>query len=150
VFVREKDGRYAKGFISSKQHNRFAVKKYGGKLVNVSVHDTPAVVLDKIPSVHEVHIGSAVIGSWKGTDKWYFGRVMKAKEEEGKALFHILFDDGDEIWHTLENIRIVPLKYRDGKLTGTQQINPLKYFRHRKRNVALFMRWKWCGHVCWW
>ena len=117
VFVREKDGRYAQGFVSSKLQSRFTVKTYNGSLVNVSIHDTPAIVLDKMPLANELHIGSQVIGSWKGTDRWYFGRVMESKEENYTLLFHILFDDGDEIWHNLENIRVVSIKPRDGMET---------------------------------
>lgn len=119
VFVREKDGRYVKGFVSSKLLNRFIVKTYNGPSVNVSIYNTPGIVLDKVPLAKEVHIGNPVIGSWKGTDRWYFGRVMNSKEENKTTLFHILFDDGDDIWHNLENIRVVALKHRDGMQTRT-------------------------------
>lgn len=120
VFVRDKDGRYVKGFVSSRLQNRFTVKTYNGPSVIVSIHDTPGIVPDKMPLVNEVHVGSPVIGSWKGTDRWYFGRVMNSKQENNTMLFNVLFDDGDEIWHNLENIRIVGLKHRDG-----MQTNPL-------------------------
>jgi len=85
--------------------------------MNIGIGNAPALVLDKIPHPSTIHIGMTVIGTWKDSKYWHFGRVYQLKKEDDKTLFHIVFHDNDQIWHGVENIRIVPMKRHDGKQT---------------------------------
>ncbi|EDO29134.1 predicted protein, partial [Nematostella vectensis] len=52
VYVRHKGDCYYPGFIASKLSTRYTVRTYSGDNVNLSIHDTPSVILDKGSKLH--------------------------------------------------------------------------------------------------
>ncbi|XP_048586982.1 intermembrane lipid transfer protein VPS13A-like isoform X2 [Nematostella vectensis] len=113
VYVRHKGDCYYPGFIASKLSTRYTVRTYSGDNVNLSIHDTPSVILDKVPRPESIHVGSTVIGSWRDREFWYRGRVIETRKEGEVDEFLVRFEDDDQVWHSVDEIRVVPLAKHD-------------------------------------
>lgn len=109
VLARCKNGRYSSGFVSSTQGSRHTVRLYTGETLIFDVHDSPALVLDRNPEPNTIHIGTRVVGTWSKRESWYPGKVTDVKQEKGVALYHVHFEDGDQCWHGVDDIR--PVRY---------------------------------------
>ncbi|NUM51081.1 MAG: hypothetical protein HUU48_08185 [Flavobacteriales bacterium] len=52
----------------------------------------------------ELKIGDKVSANWKGTGKWFFGKII-AKDPLKKDKYLIKYDDGDQEWTTSDKIK---------------------------------------------
>ena len=50
------------------------------------------------------------VGWWKGEGRWVDGRLRgEVKEENGRRLERVEYDDGDAEWHELSGVHWMPL-----------------------------------------
>ena len=72
-----------------------------------------AVILDKLPCYSHIKPGQRVIGFWPGRTRYYPG-VVTYKRPTGlancyqKAVYYVVFDDGDRRMQDFNQIRIIP------------------------------------------
>lgn len=84
-----------------------------GDTITLRKIDPAAVILDKPPCYHEVQAGQRVIGYWPRRPRYYPG-VVTYKRNSGntncyqKAVYHVLFDDGDKRVEDSLQIRSIP------------------------------------------
>ena len=71
------------------------------------VTDNNGVILDVAPnSDSAVTLYTRVIAFWPGTLRYYSATVTKIEEEGGR--YYVEYDDGDEGWVDLSQMRILP------------------------------------------
>ena len=71
------------------------------------VTDNNGVILDVAPnSDSAVTLYTRVIAFWPGTLRYYSATVTKIDEEGGR--YYVKYDDGDEGWVDLSQMRILP------------------------------------------
>ena len=64
--------------------------------------DVSAVILDKPPT--KIELGQHVMATWKGGKKYYIGFVTDIRT--GSHKFKVTFDDNDEDFYTMAQLRI--------------------------------------------
>lgn len=109
VFARCNNGKYSSGFVVSTQSSRHTVRLYTGEVLTFDVNDSPALVLDQNPESHALQVGTRVIGSRPKSVLWHPGKVTEVKQEMDGAFFHVQFEDGNQCWHGVDDIR--PVRY---------------------------------------
>lgn len=70
------------------------------------VTDNNGVILDVAPNTDSVTLYTRVIAFWPGTVRYYSATVTKIDEEGGR--YYVKYDDGDEGWVDLSQMRILP------------------------------------------
>ena len=70
------------------------------------VTDNNGVILDVAPNTDSVTLYTRVIAFWPGTLRYYSATVTKIDEEGGR--YYVKYDDGDEGWVDLSQMRILP------------------------------------------
>ncbi|EDO30387.1 predicted protein [Nematostella vectensis] len=86
------------------------IKFDDGDTIQHAPSDVGAVIYDVTPAVGTIQVASRVIGYWARSDKHYLGRVVQVDYMNPHyPRYYVKFDDGDETWCNLNEIRPVPL-----------------------------------------
>lgn len=113
VFARWTNGLYYRGFVTSATSKNVFINYDDGDTITLPKIDPTAVILDKLPCYSEVQAGQRVIGYWPRRTRYYPG-VVTYKRYSGntnchqKAVYHVLFDDGDKRDQDTLQIRVIP------------------------------------------
>ena len=51
-----------------------------------------------VPPTDPPVVGSRVRVHWPAEHKWYRGSVATTQKQDGRLIFHVVYDDGDEGW----------------------------------------------------
>lgn len=101
VISRWKNGNYYKGEIDSIT-NRVNVLFDNGARLAYNPRDNVDIVIDRIPDHNEVPWGSQIIVNRPRSRAFEIGYIWDIKN----GRFVILYENGDEILHTLDQIRV--------------------------------------------
>ncbi|XP_078359533.1 uncharacterized protein LOC144644005 [Oculina patagonica] len=113
VFARWTNGLYYRGFVTSATSTTVFINYDDGDTITLRRIDPAAVILDKPPCYSEVQAGQRIIGYWPRRTRYYPG-VVTYKRNSGitncyqKAVYYVLFDDGDKRVEDSLQIRLVP------------------------------------------
>lgn len=121
VFARWKNGLYYRGFVTSATSTTVFISYDDGDTITLHRIDSTAVILDHPACYSEVHAGQRVIGFWPGRTRYYPGvvthkRISVNNNCHEKAVYHVLFDDGDKRLQDSLQIRLIPC-------TASQELN---------------------------
>ena len=110
VFARWINGLYYRGFVQSDNSTAVFIRYDDGDSSTLEKTDRAAVILDKLSCYSEVNPGQRVIGYWPGQTRYYPGVVVHKKytgsaECYQKAVYDVLFDDGDRRLQDFHQIR---------------------------------------------
>ena len=113
VFARWTNGLYYRGFVKSANSTTVFIRYDDGDTITLHKVDRTAVILDKLPCYSDIHPGQRIIGYWPRRTRYYPG-VVTYKRDTGrtdcyqKAVYHVVFDDGDRRVQDFHQIRIIP------------------------------------------
>ena len=112
VFARWKNGLYYRGFVQSANSTAVFIRYDDGDSITLEKTDRAAVILDRLSCYSEVNPGQRVIGYWPGRNRYYPGVVVDKKYTSStecyqKAVYDVLFDDGDRRLQDFNQIRII-------------------------------------------
>lgn len=113
VFARWTNGLYYRGFVTSATSTTVFINYDDGDTITLRKIDPTAVILDKPPCYSEVQTGQRIIGYWPRRTRYYPG-VVTYKRNSGntncyqKAVYQVLFDDGDKRVQDSLQIRLIP------------------------------------------
>ena len=123
VIARWKNNHYYGGKIASISPTRKSVGILfdDGDEITHPLGDVTAVLPDKKPNFIKYY--DHVIAPWKGSYKQYIGFVIEMRPN---GTFKVLFDDRDEAWYTINQVRILPQtsSTHEGKLI---KLNPILF-----------------------
>ena len=112
MFARWTNGLYYRGFVTSATSTTVFIRYDDGDTITLPKDDCKAVILDQLPCYSDIHPGQRVIGYWPKRTRYYPG-VVKTKTDTGstdcfqKAVYDVLFDDGDRRVQDFHQIRII-------------------------------------------
>ena len=113
VFARWTNGLYYRGFVARANSSTVFIRYDDGDTITLHKIDPTAVILDKLPCYSHIKPGQRVIGFWPGRTRYYPG-VVTYKRPTGlancyqKAVYYVVFDDGDRRMQDFNQIRIIP------------------------------------------
>ena len=102
VFARWTNGLYYTGVIDSATDTTFHVLYDDGDEITLEKSDPKAIVMNTVPKPSAVTVGTEVIAFWPNRVRYYPGYVGEIKGDE----YYILYDDGDEGWARLDQLRV--------------------------------------------
>ena len=113
VFARWTNGLYYRGFVTNATSTTVFISYDDGDTITLHKIDPTAVILDHPACYSEVHAGQRVIGFWPGRTRYYPGvvthkRISDSDNCHQKAVYHVLFDDGDKRLQDSLQIRLIP------------------------------------------
>lgn len=121
VFARWTNGLYYRGFVTNSTSTTVFISYDDGDTITLHKIDPTAVILDHPACYSEVHAGQRVIGFWPLRTRYYPGVVTHKSISNNddchqKAVYHVVFDDGDKRLQDSLQIRLIPC-------TASQEFN---------------------------
>ncbi|XP_046846247.1 uncharacterized protein LOC124439982 [Xenia sp. Carnegie-2017] len=110
--------------INNMCFTRGVIDKTGGELHVITLKGTivkcprnipGSLAVDKIPSSKDIKTGSKVVAQWRDRDEPYYLATVQGRL--GLNTYFLLYDDGDEAYCDLKNIRLLLSSQSDAKTT---------------------------------
>lgn len=104
VLARWTNNLYYRGHVSSfPSPTEIKILFTDGDRITHRVEDGTAVIADEAPAT--VHVRQHVLATWSKKDKYYIGFII----DMASSVYKVLFDDGDEAWYNLRDLRVLPV-----------------------------------------
>ena len=121
VFARWTNGPYYRRFVTNATSTTVFISYDDGDTITLHKIDSTAVILDHPACYSEVHAGQRVIGFWPGRTRYYPGVVTHKRISDNdncyqKAVYHVVFDDGDQ--RLQDSLQIRPIQ-----CTASEELN---------------------------
>ncbi|EDO31860.1 predicted protein [Nematostella vectensis] len=109
VYARWTNGQFYLGTVERVGHKIEIKYDDGDRIAHDPSDITAAVILDSTPNPGSVGRGTRVIAAWPGKEKYYLGTVDAVnKDQMYEPQYHVKYDDGDESWVTVNQLRVIP------------------------------------------
>jgi hypothetical protein len=116
VLGRWTNNQYYRGRVTN-VGSKIDVQFDDGDKIQHDPSDVSAIIYDVNPRPGSIQVGSRVVGFWPSGKKFYLGKVVQVDYMRPQLpRYFVRFDDGDQIWCNLNEIRPVPLRRESGKL----------------------------------
>ena len=126
VFVRGSDSKsYIPGLVSN-MDQKMSVIVDGERTLSYDLNDVRGVVLDELPLVSEVAVGTKVIAFVKDDEPYRAGVVLRILESSDQSVPNVLvkFGPGEEEVKPFEQIRLLKNVKNGGELLSSHTVKP--------------------------
>ena len=113
VLARWTNNLYYRGYVEPILHSlETEVLFTDGSRITHLDEDRSAIIADEAPAT--VHVRQHVLAAWGSLkDKYFIGFII----DKTSSQYKVLFDDGDQGWYKLQDLRVLPVVNRlQGKM----------------------------------